>query len=99
MKFKLFGYEFTVEQAVKVFEPENTVDANAWFNEKIKEQEKSKKPKGGFTSKPWSGEDLEKLIKMYERGLSAVGIARALGRTRSAITSKLWKLKKNGTIS
>ena len=47
----------------------------------------------GFTSKTWSDEDIAKLLRMQAEGKTPVGIARTLGRTTQAITSKLWHLK------
>lgn len=41
-------------------------------------------------------EKLESLVEMNGRGLTAVGMARRLGRTVPAVTSKLWNLKQKG---
>lgn len=54
------------------------------------------KKKTGFTSKRWTPEELESLVEMNGRGLTAVGMARRLGRTVPAVTSKLWNLKQKG---
>ena len=52
----------------------------------------------GYSSKTWTKKDVAKLINMYKRGKTPVGMARMLSRTSNAISTKLWKLKKNGDI-
>jgi DNA-binding NarL/FixJ family response regulator len=45
------------------------------------------------TRRNWSEEDSTKLLDMFTEGKSDRQIAEALGRTRSAVSSQLWKLQ------
>jgi len=51
-----------------------------------------------FGSRRWTDNEDKTLIMLRKDGQSTRTIARELGRSSKAITSRTWVLKKNGTI-
>jgi hypothetical protein len=47
----------------------------------------------GVTRAPWSDADFKLLRELYAKGTPVKGVAKALGRTESAIMNKAWELK------
>ena len=54
---------------------------------------KKKQRATGFSSKPWTKEDIAKLQDMVNRELTSIGMARMLSRTRASIYGAIHRFK------
>ena len=66
---------------------------SAKFRRKFEEKEEVKIKKGGYTEA-----EIQNIISMYNLGILPKEIGKKIGKPASAISTKLWSLKKEGKI-
>lgn len=66
---------------------------SAKFRRKFEEKEEVKIKKGGYTDA-----EIQNIIAMYNLGDSPKAIGKKIGKPASAISTKLWNLKREGRI-